>query len=298
VQPRSGLTAGKYSDVLIIKADNDVDAVINLAATVTDAATRQMSLTPTAMVYLPASVDYSNRGMERDFIITNTGTEDLNQIIPTMNNNYFEIVSPLTVNTLPPGQTARMTIRPLNELPVGTAPYTTVLSIHWTSGDKSGFVTSNLSFTVTSAPRNTLTVQAGTGGTVTSGSGGQYANGETVSLSAVPDVGYAFRRWVSAGGVFGNASRNYTTFIMPGHNTSVTAEFTPLNSSTYVLYGDLNSDGTVNNQDLVLILRYFAQPSININKTAADVNADGTINSADLVLIQKFFAQPGTILGR
>jgi hypothetical protein len=296
--PKSGLAARVYSDALIVKGDNGVEAVVPLTVTVTDAPTYQISLTPSTMVYNSATVGYSNSGMEMPFVITNTGSEEITQIMATMNNNYFEVSTPLAVTSLMPGVSARIGIRPLNALVVGSAPYTAVLSVHWTSGTKTGVSTSNLSFTVTGAPRNTLTVQAGQGGTVTSGSGGQYADGETVSLSAVADVGYAFRRWASSGGVFGNASRNYTTFIMPGYNTTITAEFTPLSTTGYVNYGDLNSDGSINNQDLVLILRYFAQPGININRTAADVNADGTINSADLALLLKFFAQPGTLLGR
>jgi uncharacterized repeat protein (TIGR02543 family) len=298
VQPVSGLTANTYTDALIIKGDNGIDKVVTLTAAVVNAPTYRMTITPGTMIYNSAGIGYSNANMEQFFIISNNGSEELTQILYTMNNNYFEYSTPLTIESLKPGESARIGIRPLNALPVGTAPYTAVLTLRWANDGGTG-VSAGLSFTVTGAPRYSLSVQAGQGGVITSGSGGQYAEGEAVNLSAVADVGYVFRRWSSSGGgVFGNAAGNNSTFIMPGGNTTVTAEFTPIGANGYTQYGDLNSDGTINNQDLVLILRYFAQPGININRTAADVNADGTINSADLVLLLRFFAQPGTVLGR
>ena len=64
-----------------------------------------------------------------------------------------------------------------------------------------------------------------------------------------------------------------------------------------IKYGDINNDGFVNSADLVLLLRFFAQPGVNINMAAADVNGDGSVNNADLIHFMRYFAQPGVKLG-
>jgi len=64
-----------------------------------------------------------------------------------------------------------------------------------------------------------------------------------------------------------------------------------------VRYGDLNDDGRVDSADLILMMRYFAQPNVSINMAAADVNGDGVVNQADLIHFTRFFARPGVVLG-
>jgi hypothetical protein len=46
------------------------------------------------------------------------------------------------------------------------------------------------------------------------------------------------------------------------------------------------------------MLKYFAQPGVEINQDAADVNNDGTVDNVDLILLLKYFAQPGIVLGQ
>ena len=47
------------------------------------------------------------------------------------------------------------------------------------------------------------------------------------------------------------------------------------------LKGDVNGDGVVNIQDLVLVASSFGETGEN----SADINADGVVNIADLVLV-------------
>jgi hypothetical protein len=67
---------------------------------------------------------------------------------------------------------------------------------------------------------------------------------------------------------------------------------------TPVKYGDLDSNGEVDEDDLILMLRYFARPNIAVNLAARDVNGDGIVDTADLIWFLRFFnKEPGIILG-
>ena len=68
----------------------------------------------------------------------------------------------------------------------------------------------------------------------------------------------------------------------------------------YILYGDLAGDGLVGYADLLLLIRYLAQPDVygmDINLAAADVNCDGVVDYVDLVLMLRYFARQGIVLG-
>ena len=52
-------------------------------------------------------------------------------------------------------------------------------------------------------------------------------------------------------------------------------------------YGDLNSDGKVNLQDLIAMRKYLARWSVQIDEQAADVNKDEKINLLDLIMMRK-----------
>jgi len=93
------------------------------------------------------------------------------------------------------------------------------------------------------------------------------------------------------------------TLLITGNNGNISLyvplRFTvePPSTQQTVRYGDLNDDGFVNSADLVLLLKFFAQPGVNINMAAADVNGDGSVNNADLIHFMRYFAQPGVVLG-
>ena len=61
-------------------------------------------------------------------------------------------------------------------------------------------------------------------------------------------------------------------------------DFTPF---FFQIPGDVNSDGVVNIQDMVLIASNFGQTGVN----TADVNGDGVVNVQDLVWVASYFGQ-------
>ena len=68
-------------------------------------------------------------------------------------------------------------------------------------------------------------------------------------------------------------------------------EFFP-NYKSGVLYGDVNDDGIINNNDLDILNKYLSHiAGITINEDAADVNCDGEINSSDVVVLSRHLAK-------
>lgn len=55
----------------------------------------------------------------------------------------------------------------------------------------------------------------------------------------------------------------------------------------FQIQGDVNSDGIVNIQDLVLVASNFGKTGVN----TADVNGDGVVNVQDLVRVSLYFEQ-------
>lgn len=66
--------------------------------------------------------------------------------------------------------------------------------------------------------------------------------------------------------------------------TALLWDFTPF---VLQIPGDVNRDGVVNVQDLVLIASYFGETGVN----TADVNGDGVVNVQDLVWVASYFGQ-------
>lgn len=64
-----------------------------------------------------------------------------------------------------------------------------------------------------------------------------------------------------------------------------------------VLYGDINSDGAVNNRDLALLQQYINKWDVTIDVVAADVTADGAVNNRDLALLQQYINKWDVQLG-
>ena len=68
-------------------------------------------------------------------------------------------------------------------------------------------------------------------------------------------------------------------------------------SAADIAYGDLNSDGEINNRDLVMMQQYLNNWEITIDEDAADVNGDGEINNRDLVPLQQYLNNWDVTLG-
>ncbi|MCL2785393.1 MAG: InlB B-repeat-containing protein, partial [Propionibacteriaceae bacterium] len=91
-----------------------------------------------------------------------------------------------------------------------------------------------------------LTVTAGTGGTVNTTAWNQVA-GASIALVATPAAGYTFSGWTSSdGGTFADAAAASTTFTMPANATTVTAAFTAIPPTTYLLTVTSETGGTAN----------------------------------------------------
>ncbi len=87
----------------------------------------------------------------------------------------------------------------------------------------------------TPIPQYTVTVNNGSGS-------GDYAEGETVSITADTIAGKTFNKWESSDGVsFDNASSSTTTFAMPNKVVTVTATYKK--SNNHSSFSDGNSDG-------------------------------------------------------
>lgn len=76
-------------------------------------------------------------------------------------------------------------------------------------------------------PKHSLAFASTEGGSVAN-INGTYTKGTEIILSAQPDPGYLFSRWLTSnGGTFINAESKDTTFSMPDNDVTVTAVFNP-----------------------------------------------------------------------
>ena len=58
-----------------------------------------------------------------------------------------------------------------------------------------------------------------------------------------------------------------------------------------VLYGDVNGDGSVDMKDVLVLRKYIAGMSGEIDRVAADVNGDGSIDMKDVLMTRKYIAK-------
>ena len=295
VRPKQGLAVGSYQDYLIVTGDEDVNEYVLLEFKVSEAPTIELTANRQYMAFLGSMEGYSNSGMAQFITISNTGTERITGLAVSLDSAYFEITGGTSSTYIDSGESMLIYARPVNGLKARSTPYTGTLTVSYENGNKLDI---SLSFAVSAAsaaPANTLYINAGTGGWIVQGSSGQYAAGTTVSVRAEADNGYTFAGWTSSnGGQFANANSMSTTFTMPGNGATITANFT---YTGVALYGDLNGNGIVDMTDMIMMLRYFAQPGVTVDMAAADVNGDGRVNNADLILFMKYFSRPNIALG-
>ena len=94
-----------------------------------------------------------------------------------------------------------------------------------------------------------------------------------------------------------NAGTAIVTITGKGnYSGELTAEFVIKQGQGFI-YGDLNDDGEINVDDLLLMQKLVAGWKVNVNMRAADVVPDGTIGADDLVLMQKRIAGWNVTLG-
>ena len=63
------------------------------------------------------------------------------------------------------------------------------------------------------------------------------------------------------------------------------------------LYGDVNSDGKIDNGDVTQLLHYLAGWSVSVHNKTADVNQDGAVNGKDVTAIKQYIKGWRSALG-
>lgn len=114
-------------------------------------------------------------------------------------------------------------------------------------------------------------------------------------------VGMDVSKFISSLGVYGNATATVTDengktvsggavrsgWKLHYYDGSKTTEF------LLILYGDLNSDSSINGLDFLIMQKYFMeiQTLTSTQSFAADLNKDGKVNGLDLLQMQKYFME-------
>lgn len=116
---------------------------------------------------------------------------------------------------------------------------------------------------------------------------GRFLKDEIMTLKAFPDDGYEFVCWVADGGEFSDRFSAETEYTIIG-DASITAFFRKIGCET----GDINDDGAVTTADFVKLVSYVlgtgsdSENSEDVLVSGADLNADGEINVQDLLLMK------------
>lgn len=106
---------------------------------------------PSTTTFAAAQTGYSNAGMAQIITIENIGLNQITGLSATLNSDNFEISSRLSTATLRAGDTATISVRPVNGLAARYANYNGTLTITGNNGIR---MTVNLSFTVTPDARS------------------------------------------------------------------------------------------------------------------------------------------------
>jgi len=336
VRPRSGLLAedSPFAGTLSITGNNGISLTAALSFSVTEpppAQTFVIELAPASHTFTSAQQGYNNANMEQRFVIHNRGTGTITGLSHTLTGE-FEISHSLPIQSIPPGGTTVIGVRPVSGLMAVNSPFAGTLTITGNNG-ASDYV--GLSFAVTPSavvthvatitPSGTWNFPSRPQGFNNANMGREFiirntGTGTITDLTASLgntnfQISQALSRTTLAPGetanlrvrpVSGLAHANspfssvLTVTGSNGISLRVDLRFTvtaPPNPNA-VAWGDLNTDTHVNNVDLLYMMRYFSVPGSTIpNRPAADVNADGRLDSADLVLLLRFFAVDGVVLG-
>ena len=146
VRPLSGILDGTYKDLLMILGNNDIGEVVELHFTVNREIVYSATLDPSYKEFAPAEEGYDNEAMAHIFTVTNTGTETITDLEAALGSTNYFWAAPLSANSIHPGETATIGIRPRNNLAPRDEPYTDTLTI---TGSSDISLTAQLSFTVT-----------------------------------------------------------------------------------------------------------------------------------------------------
>lgn len=107
-----------------------------------------------------------------------------------------------------------------------------------------------------------------------------------VTVVATPFGGYVFDGWYEDGKKV-SSDKIYTFNIQSNRN--LVAKCVPA-TATENYSPDMNSDGVINLNDVVVLAQKVAGWNVEINESVTDVNGDNTVNLSDVVLLAQYVA--------
>ena len=116
------------------------------------------------------------------------------------------------------------------------------------------------------------------------------AEGEKVSVSASPEIGYKFIGWYENDELF-TAEKQFTFNASENRTLVAKTELITEENKQISIAPDLNYDGVVGLKDVTSLAQMLAGwASVNLNTARADVNGDRKTNLYDLVLAAQYVA--------
>ena len=94
-----------------------------------------------------------------------------------------------------------------------------------------------------------------------------------------------------------NPGENQTLGAVLASIATATVAAQDAESPKSILYGDVNSDGSIDSLDVTLLMKYLADWEVDLDLQAADVNMDGVVDSLDATLLMKHVADWDVTLG-
>lgn len=253
--------------------------------------------------YWPNPTDFGSVNVGYDsatgriLTIDNKGEADTGELTITVGGENFDAftVSPNKIPNIAASGSATSTVRPANGLPAGI--YTATLKI---SGDNVNTLRRNVKFTVKD-PNASATVS----GTVTS-----YGDaGENVTVTLTPATGTPLTTTLTGAAGTAPYSQTYSFSAVPAGTYTLkvekkghapwTEEITVGTDNigkdvTVYLWGDVNGDGKVKNNDLAFLARHLAEwpgyETLPVYKKVADLNQDGLIKQNDSAILERHLA--------
>lgn len=120
-----------------------------------------------------------------------------------------------------------------------------------------------------------LALTAGSGGVISTGTSGNYLSNTSITIAAKPNANYSFKNWASSdGGTFANANSATTNFVMPGNNTTITANFIYTGGTTGGNSGNDDS-GNNNSDDNTTYTPSSVTSTINDATTSLETKSNG-----------------------
>ena len=266
----AGLAAGSYPVTFTACNGALPDATVNFTLTVNP--TYKATVTPSSNIFNAGTEGYSEQASQ-NFIISSTGTGTITGLNASLTDgSKFEISDPLTSETILPGGTAAVKVRPKTGLPVGT--HTANLKIEGNNGLS---VTIGLSFKVnalvnTKSPVITLDLTDKTTNV-----------GAPVTLDAtatVSDGGSPTYEWYS------NTTRSTSGATQLGVTTSTYSPDVSSTGTTYYYCVVTNTNNSVTGAKTATITSAIAEVKVSTAPPPAPVVTGVTV-TPDTITVQK-----------